>query len=393
MGISERIKLNQRDMIVGVDASNLRGGGGTTHLVEVLRASQPHEHGFDQVIVWGGESTLKQMEDRPWLCKMHDPLLDRTLPLRLYWQRIMLDRLVRQERCDVLFVPGGSYSGSSRPFVTMCQNMLPFDWSETRRYGISWYTLKFLLVRWSQLTTFRQADGLIFLTKYAQTAISPFLNGTTGRIALIPHGVDERFRKKPKLQRPISSYSAESPFRLLYVSPVAPYKHQWHVMEAVHKLRQMGLPLVLELVGPSYHSVKRFVKALAKWDPNGEWIQYRGEIPFIHLHEIYQEAELFVYASSCENMPNILLEAMAAGLPIASSNRGPMPEMLDKAAVYFNPEHPVEIANAIKTLVDDPHLREEKSWASYEAAKAYTWRRCAQETFDFLAQVAQRASA
>jgi glycosyltransferase involved in cell wall biosynthesis len=271
--------------------------------------------------------------------------------------------------------------------------MLPFEWSEARLYGISWFTLKLLLVRILQLNTFRQADGLIFLTEYAQTAISRFLNGTTGRRALIPHGVDERFRKKPKPQRPISTYSAESPFRLLYVSPVAPYKHQWHVMEAVHQLRQMGLPLVLELVGPSYHSTKRFFKALTQWDPNGEWIQYRGEIPFIHLHEIYNEAEVFVYASSCENMPNILLEAMDSGLPIASSNRGPMPEMLDKAAVYFDPEHPVEIANAIKTLVDDPRLREEKSWASYEAAKPYTWKRCAQDTFDFLAHVAQSASA
>ena len=164
-------------------------------------------------------------------------------------------------------------------------------------------------------------------------------------------------------------------------------------MEAVHRLRQMGLPVVLELVGPVHHSGKRFLKAQSQWDPKGEWIQYRGEIPFNHLHDIYHEAEEFVYASSCENMPNILLEAMASGLPIASSNRGPMPQMLDKAAVYFNPENSVEIANAIKTLVEDPHLRDEKSWASYEAAKPYTWRRCAQDTFDFVAQVAQSTSA
>ena len=385
--------MSRRDTVLGIDASNLRGGGGLTHLVELLRVAQPQEHGLDRVIVWGGSSTLNQMENRPWLRKVHEPLLDRPLPMRLYWQRFNLDRLARQEGCDVLFVPGGSYSGSFRPFVTMCRNMLPFEWSEARRYGISWFTLKLLLLRRSQLTTFRQADGLIFLTEYAQTAISPFLNGTIGRIALIPHGVDERFRKKPKPQRPISTYSVELPFQLLYVSPVAPYKHQWHVMEAVHRLRQMGLPLVLEMVGPIDHSGKRFLKALSQWDPKGKWIKCRGEIPFIYLHEIYQEAEVFVYASSCENMPNILLEAMAAGLPIASSNRGPMPEMLDKTAVYFDPENSVEIANAIKTLVDDPHLREEKSWASYEAAKPYTWRRCAQGTFDFIAQVAQNASA
>jgi glycosyltransferase involved in cell wall biosynthesis len=52
-------------------------------------------------------------------------------------------------------------------------------------------------------------------------------------------------------------------------------------------------------------------------------------------------------------MPNILLEAMAAGLPIACSNRGPMPEVLGTAGLYFNPENPAEIACAIRTVIDE----------------------------------------
>jgi glycosyltransferase involved in cell wall biosynthesis len=125
-------------------------------------------------------------------------------------------------------------------------------------------------------------------------------------------------------------------------------------------------------------------------DPRREWIQYSGEIPFKRLHEIYQEAELFVFGSSCENMPNILLEAMAAGLPIASSNRGPMPEMLGEAGLYFDPEDPASIASSIWDLIESPELRTKLAKAAFERAKGYSWRRCADETFELLAQVANR---
>lgn len=364
-----------------------------TYLAELLRAAQPEEFGFKVVIVWGGESTLNQIENRSWLHKIHEPMLDKSLLLRLVWQRFYLNRLARQQRCDILFIPGGTYFGSFRPFVTSSLNMLPFEWSEARRYGVSWLTLKFLVTRRINLTTFRKADGLIFLSEFARATISPFLNGIKGRVAQIPDGVGECFRKEPRPQRPISTYSAASPFHLLYVSHVSPYKHQWHVMEAVYRLRQTGLPLVLELIGPIYYSRRRFNKALAKWDPNGEWVRYRGEIPYSTINLAYQDADLFVFASSCESLGIILLEAMASGLSIASSKLGPMPAILGNAAVYFDPDQPGEIADAIKTLVEDPHLREEKSRASYEAAKSYTWERCAYETFNLFAQVGQSIGA
>ena len=69
-------------MILGIDASNLRAGGGVTHLVELLRAADPQVHGFERAIVWGGAATLSKIEDRDWLGKVHDTDLDRGLPYR-----------------------------------------------------------------------------------------------------------------------------------------------------------------------------------------------------------------------------------------------------------------------------------------------------------------------
>jgi glycosyltransferase involved in cell wall biosynthesis len=160
------------------------------------------------------------------------------------------------------------------------------------------------------------------------------------------------------------------------------------VVEAVARLRKEGYPVALNLVGPSYlPAKKRLMESINKFDVNDEWVKYHGPVPYLDLHHIYKEAHLGVFASSCENLPIILLETMASGLPIACSNRGPMPEVLGDAGVYFDPEQPIEIYRAIKNLINNPQLRLEKSQASFHKAQQYSWDVCALETFSFLEQV------
>jgi len=379
-------------IVLGIDASNIRAGGGVTHLVELLRAAEPQEFGFDRVIVWGGESTLDVIEDRPWLDKGHEPLLDHALPIRVYWQRFKLARLARLARCTLLFVPGGSYGGSFRPFVTMCQNMLPFELSEASRFGFSWPGLRYRLLNRSQSSTFLRAQGLIFLSDYARDVVKGAPNGELARDVVIPHGVDARFLCQPREQKDISDYSAGNPFRILYVSIVNLYKHQWNVAEAVSELRGSGFPVEIDFVGPAYpRALRRLKVAMSSIDPAGEYIHYTSSVPFDRLHSRYQQADAFVFASSCENLPNILLEAMASGLPIACSNRGPMPETLGNAGVYFDPEMPNEIAGSLRELITDSALRTRLAHAAYARAMNYSWSRCANETFSFLAQVAQES--
>jgi glycosyltransferase involved in cell wall biosynthesis len=376
-------------VIAGIDASNIRGGGGVTHLVEVLRAARPQMAGFSQVIVWAGSTTLRLIEDRPWLVKCHQPTLDRSLFHRALWQRLSLQTLARSARCDILFVPGGSYAGSYRPVVTMSRNLLPFESSEFKRFGWSWAAARLRLLRVAQTGTLRRADGVIFLTRYAQDVVTRAIGAASGKAIIIPHGIDSRFCQDPKAQLPIDQFDLDRPMRLLYVSIVDLYKHQWHVAEAVSQLRKSGIPIVLNLVGPAYPpALKRLNRALRRLDPGAEFISYVGAVPHSQLHTQYAQADLCVFASSCENMPNILLEGMASGLPIACSKRGPMPEVLGDAGVYFDPESAADIGQALRQLIDSPPLRTKLARSSFDRAHIYSWNRCASETFEFLAQVA-----
>jgi glycosyltransferase involved in cell wall biosynthesis len=102
---------------------------------------------------------------------------------------------------------------------------------------------------------------------------------------------------------------------------------------------------------------------------------------------LYKQADLAVFASSCETFGMIVLEQMAIGLPIACSDQSAMPEILGEGGIYFDPRSPASIAAAIEQYLASPELRKEKQLRAYELSKAYSWQRCAKDTVSFLHSV------
>jgi glycosyltransferase involved in cell wall biosynthesis len=376
-------------MRLGIDASNLRAGGGITHLAELLRAASPAEQGIAKVVVWGGQATLELLPDKPWLHLVHEPMLDRSLPWRQLWVQGRLAGIV-ERGCDVLFTPGATLHHARTPCVTMCQNMLPFEPNERRRYGWSTMGAKLSLLEYSQRKAFRRAQGVIFLTRYAQRSVQQRIGSLKAHQIIIPHGVAPEFRLAPHPAEPLGNYSDARPFRIVYVSILSAYKHQWHVAEAVAQLRRAGLPVTLDLVGPSDRTaLQRLQQVLDRVDPAHQFIRYVGPVAHGELPSWYHTADAFVYASSCENLPIILLEAMASSLPIACSNRGPMPEVLGQAGLYFNPEDPNDIAETVQAMLTDHELRQRCAVSAFNQSQTYTWDKCARETFDFIVRAAK----
>lgn len=374
-------------MIIGIDAYNIRAGGGVSHLVELLRAADPESHGFIQVVVWSGSDTLNKIEDRHWLLKMGDPLLDRSLLHRIFWHRFRLTKLAKQAGCNILFIPGGSNASGFQPVVTMSQNLLPFEWKEIRRFGWSRDTFRFILLRWTQGRSFKRSTGVIFLTEYARNAVLRVTGKLPGKNVIIPHGINSRFAMAPREARAYESFTESNPCRVLYVSIVNVYKHQWRVVEAIAQLRSEGVHVALDLVGPAAGGITKLKEALKRVDPGGNFISYHGPIPYERLGIYYGKADINVFASSCETFGLILLEAMSAGLPIACSNCSSMPEILKDAGVYFDPEDATSIAGTLRTLIESPDLRTHSARLAFQRAKAFSWEQCATETFKFLSKL------
>lgn len=380
-------------MKIGVDASNILMGGGRTHLLELLNSSNPEKDQFSEIIVWGSEETLQFLPEYSWIKKIYVPLLSGNILHRVYWQIFSLGKEARSKGCDILFIPGGSFTTKFRPIVTMNQNITPFQWKETRRSGISLATLRLLLLRIRQSRSFSLSDGVIFLSKFSEGVVRKKIGAIKGKTKVIPHGLNSMFLPSEEAINNKSLISLNKPIKLLYVSTIDFYKHQWNIVEGVYIARnKRNLDLKLSLVGPANpKALKRLKTTMAKFDPKGDWVSYEGAVSYNKISNKYTESDIGVWGSSSETFGLISLEMMASGLPIISSNSGPTSEILGNIAFYFNPENPKSVAEAIDELLDSKEKLQDFTKIGCERAKNYSWEKCARDTFRFLWDIAQES--
>jgi glycosyltransferase involved in cell wall biosynthesis len=375
-------------MIVGINASRARSGGARAHLIGVLSSADPAAHGIREVHVWSYRELLGALPVRAWLHRHAPSELERGLPSQVWWEWAKSAAAMRAVDAGVILNIDAGTVSRARPAVTMSRDMLSYEPGEIERYGLTPWRLRLIAIRGLQNRALRRAEGAVFLTRYAGEVIQRHC-GKLREVQYIPHGVGEEFRASAPSRR--WPAAGERPIELLYISPVWRFKHQWNVVAAVAELRRRGHAINLTLAGAGEADmIARLRAELARSDPRGEWVRYLGHVPHGELPALTARADLYVFASSCENMPNTLLEGMAAGLPVASSDRGPMPEVLAGSAALFDPEAPHSIAAAIERLILDPAERTKLAAKAWDRALEYSWKRCADETFAYLARIAKR---
>jgi glycosyltransferase involved in cell wall biosynthesis len=366
-------------MIVGIYAPNIRTGGGLRHLTELIC----HWPKSSKVRLWANQSLVKDERVRS------SPSIVGITTFAGQADAIRSSDTPTKRSCDVLFAPGGIYLGAHPHVVYMSQNLLPFTQLEKQRYGHGSARLRLELVRLAQLITLRRSRAAVFLTDEARQQLLQEARVPGLSTAVIPHGVDAAFSMTPRRQVP-SDHSNNRPIELLYVSSVAPYKHQWNVVEAVATVAAVGLKVRLKLVGRGDpDSERRLRDAIREHDPKGAVVEWVGAVSPEQMPAIYHDADAFIFGSTCENLPNILIEAMAAGLPILSSNRSPMPSVLGSAGLYFNPENSQELAGQLVRILRNIELRRELAQKAHDASASYSWSDCAARTARFLETIGQ----
>jgi glycosyltransferase involved in cell wall biosynthesis len=369
-------------MILGIDACRNRSGGAIAHLKGILSAANPQDHGIRQVHLWSHQNLLAQVPERPWLVKQPTKELDGPFAGQLWWQATRLSHAARQAGCDLIFTTDASTLCRFAPMVTLSQDMLSYEPGIMQTFGWSVARARLLAILWLQNAALRRSHGAIFLSRYAGELIQQSC-GPLANVAYVPHGVGDEFRTTGSMA-PWPQHAAE-PIRCVYVSNAALYKHQWQVVRAVAALRVRGCNLVLDLVGGGSGPAQRLLdSAIAECDPGGTFVRQRGKITHGVLPEVLRDSHLFIFASSCENLPVTLLEGMATGLPIACAARGPMPEVLQDGGVYFDPSDVASISGAIASLLANAEQRARLSAKARRLAANYTWTRCANATWEFI---------
>jgi glycosyltransferase involved in cell wall biosynthesis len=375
---------------VALDASRVRSGGGVAHLLGILDIANPLAFGIDEIHVWAYQKLLDMLPSHTWLIKHNPPELERSLLSQSWWQATKLSEAVERTGCEILFSADASTFCQFKPMVVLNQNMLAYDPGVLALFGWGKDRVQQTLMYFVQRRAFQSAAGSIFLTQHAAHQVQRRV-GQLDNISCIPHGVSEKFKCTPL--RSSWPQQGERPIRCLYVSPVFEYKHQVEVCLAINLLREQGEDIELILAGGGGRRALRALrKLLAKIDPEEHFVKLMEFIPNDSIASLMVEADVFVFASSCETFGIALLEAMAVGLPIVCSARSSLPETLQDAGIYCDPQDYKSIAQAIAVLINDVDKRHAIASRAKALSAGYSWLRCAQETWQFIAHTHQTAS-
>ncbi|TGM60669.1 glycosyltransferase [Leptospira vanthielii] len=375
-------------MNLAIEASNIVDGGGLNHLKELLDHPDLTSNDISRIVIWSSQKTLDSIPDSPQVIKKTNSLLNSGKLKRFVWQIFWSLSEFRENSIDLVFVPGGIYLGSYRiPVISMSQNMLLYEWREMARYGFSSGFFRLLFLFFLQSFTFKRSASVLFLTDYAKDTVSRKLNLNTSKSVVIPHGISDRFSVNHPNKK--KSDEVRGSIRILYVSFIGMYKHQWKVVEAVSYARDMGYDLKLTLVGKvvDNEAGNLLQSATLKFDPDRKFVFHKINVDYDMVHEEYKNADIFIYASSCENMPMILMEAMRSSLPIISSKFGPMPEILADAGEYFDPTDAKDLAKKIDSVLKNQNRLGEMADKAYQKSLQFTWKNTQKLTFSYFKKV------
>lgn len=375
-------------MNIVINAFSARLGGGQTYLLNLLNYI-PERADLKVTVLAPIELELPA---HPAIIR-YNPNIKLDNPLvRTAWEKFVLPRYLCKIKADVLFCPGGvvvTAVPSRCKVVTMFRNMIPFDSKVLGDIPFGLQRVRNWLLYHTMLRSMAQADLTIFISSYARNIIEGLVS--IPNPVTIAHGIGKEFRTSGMLT-PHPDELMDKNY-LLYVSRFDVYKHHCEVVIAYSKLPEMyraKFPLVL--IGESeLPGAERVHKLIDSLDLNDQ-IMVMGAVPYAKLPIYYHHAKAVIFASSCENCPNILLEALGAGRPVISSNVMPMPEFGGDAVAYFSPFKPDEILDAMLRVLSDEEYSANLSAAATIQSEKFKWSNTAFHTWNNIFKLVEDAN-
>jgi glycosyltransferase involved in cell wall biosynthesis len=119
-------------------------------------------------------------------------------------------------------------------------------------------------------------------------------------------------------------------------------------------------------------------------------VKFLGHVPDEDMAGLYSGALAFVFPSLFEGFGLPILEAMACGVPVITSNTSSMPEVAGNAALLIDPESVEDIKNSMKKIAENSAFREDLIKKGLKQVQKFSWEKCAAETLDLLLEVGGR---
>jgi glycosyltransferase involved in cell wall biosynthesis len=226
----------------------------------------------------------------------------------------------------------------------------------------------------------RVADAVIVPSKAVRDDVLSMLPVAPSKLHVVYEAAAERFRPRGREAslNVAAKYGVERPY-VLSVGSLEPGKNRGRLVRAMHALRCEGIDRMLLIVGqPAWkHEADR---ALVEELDMDDRVVFAGYVPDDELPALYSACDVFAFPSLYEGFGVPVLEAMACGAPVLTSNVSATAEVAADAALLVDPMSVDAIRDCLRALLTDPALRESCVRRGLERDAQFSWRRAADET-------------
>lgn len=227
----------------------------------------------------------------------------------------------------------------------------------------------------------KRVNAVITVSEQSKRDIKQHLYLAEEKITVIQSAACAHFRelREDEIYSALARVGVERPF-ILYVGSVEPRKNLLRLLDAYTQLREWSPKWRLVIVGARNYWKSSPVAQAVEQKGLQDCVTFTGYVPDEDLPALYNGADLFCFPSLYEGFGLPVLEAMACGTPVITSNTSSLPEVAGDAALLVDPYNVEEIATAMRRVLEDPALAQELRKKGLERAKQFTWEKTARET-------------
>jgi glycosyltransferase involved in cell wall biosynthesis len=306
--------------------------------------------------------------------------------MRLVWEQTVLPFLIRRRGIDVVLAPNDiAPMLSPRPVVIAVRNVNPYMGPPGSTFK---ERLRERVIKGITWASCRKADHVFFVSEDSRRVITRLLGVSQDKTSVVYHGMNRSFSER--------GGEAQDPARPPYVLTVSSIKlhKNFHVLiEAFARIlrdppdgRARELIIAGGVTDPAYNAQ---LQALCRDLGVVEAVKFVGEVAYASLPALYRGAEFFVQPSLAETFGHALVESMASGTPVVSSDLPVARELCGDAALYFPPSDSSALEACMREVIGEPELRRSRVEAGRRRAAEFSWERSARMTLDLLERVAE----
>ena len=221
-----------------------------------------------------------------------------------------------------------------------------------------------------------KSDAVLAPSQYSKNVLCKIYSIPQEKVKVVPHGVD------------ISKFSTTAmkkskKIRLLFVGPLEERKGIKYLIEAFALVKNEHKNVELVLLGSG--SQEKKLKELVNKLNLTEFVEFAGYIDgwSSDFVDYYNSSDIFVFPSLKEGFGMVIVEAMACGLPVISTNTSAIPEVVGDAGILVEPRNSQALVNAIILLIEDEKLRNKLSERGRKRVEEnFTWEKVIERTLE-----------